>query len=169
MHDRQVVVDHEVGHRVQAIRRAHLQQLRLALDARANRRVGQRCTMAHRHQEARAEEGMRFAILDALIDHLRGGHHHEQRIAVSLDLGPLVRVARILDGQVVQAEFLLQFQQDIVVGIVQAHPDEAVATGNDIADGVQADVVAFALVIVVDAVDDAGGVGRGRCGSGGGQ
>jgi hypothetical protein len=77
------------------------------------------------------------------FDHLRGGHHHEQRIAVGLDLGPLVR-ARVLDGQVVQAEFFLQLQQYIVVGIVQADPDEAVATGNDIADGVQADVVALA-------------------------
>lgn len=125
--------------------------------------------MAYGHQEARAKEGVGFAILDALIDHLRGGHHHEQRIAVGLDLGPLVRVARILDGQVVQAEFLLQFQQHIIVGVVQAYPDEAVATGDDIADGVQADVVALAVVIVVDAVDDAGGVGRGRCGSGGGQ
>ncbi|MNT87083.1 hypothetical protein D3C72_2274500 [compost metagenome] len=71
-------------------------------------------------------------------------------------------VARVFDCQRVQAELFLQLQQHAVGRLVQAHPDEAVATVDDIADRIQADVVALALVIVVHAVDDAGRIDRGH-------
>ena len=38
-------------------------------------------------------------------------HHHEQRVAVLLHLGPLVAVAGVLDGQLVQIELALHLAQ----------------------------------------------------------
>ena len=53
--------------------------------------------------------------------------------AVSVELGPLALVDRILDGQRVQAELLAQHIQVLVVGIAQVEPD---------GDGLVAQVVA---------------------------
>ena len=114
--DRQVVVDDEVEDRVQAVGRAERQQFGFALDPRAHRRVRQRRAVAHGDQVARAEERIRLAEADVAFDHLRRMHDHEQRIAVGLDLRPLVRVLRVLDREVVQAELLLQLVQQRVAG-----------------------------------------------------
>ena len=51
--------------------------------------------VAHGDQVARAEEGVGFAIADALVDNLRGVDHHEQAIAVGFELRSLVRVAGV--------------------------------------------------------------------------
>src|SRR5688500_15053420 len=80
----------------------------------------------------------------------------EQRVAVRLDLGPLVRVVRVFDGEVVQAEFFLQLVEDALVGLIQTNPDEAaVVDGEHVADRVEADVAALAVAAVGHAVHDA--------------
>src|SRR5690606_24221547 len=71
-------------------------------------------------------------------------------------------VLRVLDGQVVKAELLLQLVQQQVFGIVQADPDEAaVVDRQHVADLVQGDVVAVAFAVVGHAVDDTAGQGGG--------
>ena len=80
--------------------------------------------MAHRDQIAWTDEDVRFAVYDLLVDDLRGMGNHEYGVAVGFQLRPLVRVLRILDGQIVQAEFFLQLLQDRIGRLVQAHPDE---------------------------------------------
>lgn len=69
---------------------------------------------------------MRFAVADPFVDQLRGVDHHEQRIAIALGLGPLMRLERILDRQVMQAELFLKFAQHRFLRLVQTNPDEAV-------------------------------------------
>ena len=53
--------------------------------------------------------------------------YDEQRLAVDLDLGQLVRVQRILDGELVQPELGLQRAQVLLGRLVEADPDELVA------------------------------------------
>ena len=60
--------------------------------------------MAHRHDEARADEDMRLAEHDVILHQLRGARDHEQRVAIALDLGLLMRLRRVLDRQLMQVE-----------------------------------------------------------------
>src|SRR3546814_13861589 len=56
--------------------------------------------------------------------------HDEQRIAVDLNLGPLMDMVRIFHRQFVQAEFVLQGLHQWFVGLQCADPDEALAVGS---------------------------------------
>src|SRR3546814_3854516 len=56
--------------------------------------------------------------------------HDEQRIAVDLNLGPLMGMVRIFHRQFVQAEFVLQGLHQWFVGLQCADPDEALAVGS---------------------------------------
>ena len=58
--------------------------------------------MAHRHDIALADEDVRLAEGDLAVDHLRGARDDEQRVAILLDLGILMRLAGILDGELMQ-------------------------------------------------------------------
>ncbi len=80
--------------------------------------------MAHRDDVAAADEEMRLAEGDAAVDHLRRARDDEQAVAVLLDLRPLMGVARVLDGEIVQAELALNPPQELVGRLVQADPDD---------------------------------------------
>ena len=47
--------------------------------------------MAHRHHVAAAGEDVGLAVDDPALLHVRGAQHDEQRLAVDLELRPLVR------------------------------------------------------------------------------
>ena len=87
---------------------------------------------------------MGLAELDLAVHFLRGVQDDEQRIAVDLDLRALVRVVRVLDREVVQAELLLQLLEQRLVGLVQSDPDEGVRLLEDVADLVERDFAAAA-------------------------
>jgi hypothetical protein len=57
-----------------------------------------------------ADEDRHLADLSSPSRSSRQLHHHEQRVAVLLDLGPLVAVAGVLDRQRVQVELLLHLR-----------------------------------------------------------
>ena len=78
---------------------------------------------------------------------------HEQRVAVFLDLGTLVAVARVLDRELVQVEFLLHRGELARPGILQRDPDEAVGAADVVADVLGWDVGELLAVLVGDAVD----------------
>ena len=59
---------------------------------------------------------------------MRGPQHDEQRIFVQLELGSLVRVVGVLDGEVVEPELLLHLPQHVLFGLVQSEPDELVVS-----------------------------------------
>jgi hypothetical protein len=72
-----------------------------------------------------------FDVVDGLED-------QEQRLVVALELRPLVRVHRILDGQFVQAEHIGDGLHLVLVGLVQTDPHERVlAVGLEFMDLVQ--------------------------------
>ena len=80
--------------------------------------------------------------------------HDEQRRAVLVDLRPLVALLRVFDRQLVQAELFLQRRELGRLGILQRHPDEAIAPGEMRAHLGQRNVGELLSAIVGDAVDD---------------
>jgi hypothetical protein len=121
---RHVVVDDEIEDRVEDVILAVREHLRGCLAAQPHRLVGHRGAVAHRDDVAAADEEMRLAEGDAAVDHLRRAGDDEQAVAVLLDLRPLMGVARILDGEVVQAELALNPPQELVGRLVQADPHD---------------------------------------------
>ena len=81
--------------------------------------------------------------------------HDEQRVAVLLDLRPLVAVARVLDRELVQVELLLHLLELGLGGVLERHPDEAAGPREVVADLAHVDVGELAAVLVGDAVDRA--------------
>jgi hypothetical protein len=63
---------------------------------------------------------MGFAEIDSplLAIHLRGAQHNEERLAVPLDLWPLVGAMSVLDRKIVQAKLLLDLSQQVLLRLV---------------------------------------------------
>ena len=82
--------------------------------------------MADREDEVRSDEDVDLAELDLLLlVQVRGGpEDDEQRVAVALQLWPLVRDDRVLDRELVQAELLGDGPELRVGGSEQADPGE---------------------------------------------
>ena len=93
-----------------------------------------------------------------LVDVPKGLEGEEQGVAVPLQLGSLVGGERVLDGQRVQAELLLDRRQLLLARLVQTDPDEVTRLGGQLADPAEIagrKVVDDALALAVDgAVDD---------------
>ena len=79
--------------------------------------------------------------------------HGKHRIAVLLDLGPLVPVVRVLDRQLVQVEFVLQLGEFRGVGVLELHPDEAARAAEVGTDLALLDLGEFFSVLVGGAID----------------
>ena len=80
--------------------------------------------MPDRDDVAAADEDLGLAELDVAVDQERGAQDDEGRLAVLLELGPLVGVARVLDRELVELELPLELAQLVLVGLVDADPDE---------------------------------------------
>ena len=103
-----------------------------------------------------ADEDMDLAedeIVVLELDRLQDG---EQRIAVFLDLGPLVTVARVVDRQLVQIEFLLHHLQLGGLRVLERDPDEAIGPLEVFADILDGDIGELAAFGICDAVDKHG-------------
>jgi hypothetical protein len=117
----------------------------------------------HRHHVALPEEHVGLAELDLAVHFLRRVQRDEQRLAVGLDLRPLVRVVRVLDREIVQAELLLQLHQQLLARLVQPDPEERVRLLQHVRDLLELDRRhALALRVVRHAVHHHGLGGRGR-------
>jgi hypothetical protein len=89
----------------------------------------------HDDHEVRAEEDHHLAGVDDLaggrqllvLDEDDGLQHQEERVAVPLQLGPLMGLHRVLDGQRVQAEDPGDLRQVHRLRLVQPYPREAAA------------------------------------------
>ncbi len=91
--------------------------------------------MAHRHQKVFADEEVGFTVFDfVVLAPLRGFDHDEQRIAVGLQLRPLVRAQRVFDRQIVQAELLLHLAHKRRFRLPEPQPDEGVRLFDHLAD-----------------------------------
>ena len=81
---------------------------------------------------------MRVSPKAIRLDQLRGARDDEQGLAILLDLGPLMGVAGVLDGELVQVELLLHRAEQRHVGFVQPDPDHMSGLGppgRRLADG----------------------------------
>ncbi len=80
-------------------------------------------------------------------------HDDEQRVAILLDLGPLVAAQRIFHRQFVQAEFFLH-QRDVgSVWVAQRDPDKGVIQLDVVADILDRDIGQLFAFLVGDAID----------------
>ena len=92
--------------------------------------------VADGHDEVGPDEDHDLAGLDDLaglghrlvLDVVDGLEHQEQRVVVALQLGSLVGVHRVLDGEFVQAEHVGDGLHLVFVGFVQTDPDEGAVT-----------------------------------------
>src|SRR6476619_7377495 len=114
--------------------------------------------MSDRHDKAGPDKHVRLTKIDALriTDHVCRAKHDEETIPVLLDLRPLVRAMRILDGQVVKAKFLLDFAQQLLIGFEQADPDKPVLMLELFADVRDLDVCHSDPLRVRGTIDDSG-------------
>jgi hypothetical protein len=110
--------------------------------------------MAHRQHVVATGEDVDLARPELVARHLDSLQHHEQRIAVLLDLRPLVAVARVLHRELVQIELLLHLLQLGFGGVAQPHPHEAPRPREIVADLALVDVGELAAVLVSDAVNE---------------
>jgi hypothetical protein len=141
------------------------QQVGLGLQVGADGTEAGPGTVPDSDDEVLAEEHHHRAGLDHLgvlgqlgvLDVAGGTDHGEHHVVVPLDLGPLVHVRGVLDGQLVQVEDLGDLPQLDLAGLVQAEPDERVvrpAPGGVQRVGV-VPVAGLALAVDVQAaVDD---------------
>ena len=107
-HDRGVAVDDAVEDGVQHRLGAAAEQVRVALHAAAHGGEVGRLAVADGDDEVGADEDVDLAELDLLdvVEVARRAQDHEERVAVALELGPLVGDDGVLDGQLVQAELV---------------------------------------------------------------
>ena len=107
-----------------------------------------------------AEEDHHLADLDELlaVDVARGLEHDEERVAaVDLELGPLVGVDGVLDGQRVQLEVPADRLDHPGARVVQPDPHEAVLAGVGLAQRrLELDAATQPLAAVVEAAVDHG-------------
>ena len=83
--------------------------------------------MADRDHELRPGEDVHLAELDrlGLVDVARGAQDEEQRVAVALELGPLVGDDRVLDRQLVQVELARDGRELLARRAVEPDPGDA--------------------------------------------
>ena len=112
--------------------------------------------MAHRHHVTAADEEMRLTESDAPVDQLRGPRDDEQRLPVPLDLGILMRLAGILDGEIMQAELRLDALQQLGARLPQPDPHDVAWPLRPFARFFDGDVLDAASAGVNAGGDDAG-------------
>jgi hypothetical protein len=99
---------------------------------------------------------MGLAELDLVLDQLRRVHHDEQRLAVDLELGPLMRLERILDREIMQAEALLHLAEDVLARLMQADPDEPPGLGLELGEAVDVEISDPPSLLISRTADDHG-------------
>lgn len=79
--------------------------------------------MTDRNKIPFADEQMGLPKCDAAANELRGARHDEQRVAILVDLRPLVGVVCVSYGEIVQVELPLHTGQESHIRFMQPDPD----------------------------------------------
>ena len=155
-----VPVDDGVHQRVEHEARAVAQQLRLALAAGADVAEALLRPVAHRQDVVAADEDVDLAAGQLVVRpfgrRLERVQDDEQRVVVLLDLRPLVALARVLDGERMEAELRRHLVDLFLRRLEQRDPDEALGPRHVVADVGHRDVAELLPVLVGDAVDQHG-------------
>lgn len=121
--------------------------------------------MPHGDHEVAPDKDVQLAEVDLLrvVEIARGAQDDEEGAAVALQLGPLMGLQGVLDGERVEVELRGEREQFVPAGAVQADPGEGLGGGALLPEGLGERVMGAdaASVAVEDGVDDAaGGLGR---------
>src|SRR5262245_43353274 len=106
---------------------------------------------------------MRLAESDAPVDQLRRPRDDEQRLAVLLDLGMLMRLAGILDRQIMQSELRLYALQEVGARFPQSDPHDVAWPLRPFARFLDGDIFDAASADIDARGDDAGFAVARRC------
>ena len=160
--DRPELVDDEIEHQIQRVRRGRLDVVGWTLQAVAYPLVAAAAVVTDGDDVIAADEQVRFAEFQARLPKLRRARGNEDVPFVVFQFGPLVRRNRVFQRQRMQAEFLPQAGDGLAVGGFQFNPDEAVRLPDMVADVVECD--RLGLVFGKEqAVDDGLRLRRGMC------
>jgi hypothetical protein len=89
-----------------------------------------------------------FSKINSLIFQLGGSEHNKLGVAVGFQLWTLMGAKRVLNGELMQAKFMLELSQHFFSGFVQANPDKAVGLFQDFTDVVQFNISNLASFMV---------------------
>ena len=92
-------------------------------------------------------------VVDGLVP-ARRLEHEQEHVAVALELGPLVRLDRIFDGERVQAELAGDGVELVVGRLVQADPHEPADLVAPLVELVERRLIRNAVAVLVDGVVD---------------
>ena len=163
--DGRVVVHHLVDDRVHDRGRSAGDQVGPGLDAAAD--VAQRAglAVADDDDEAVADEHVDLAHLDllGLVDVAGGLEHDEDRLVVHLELGSLVRVQSVLDGELVELELAPDDVELFVGRLVETEPDEGVLALTGCGHIGEGELTGLALPALVQRAIDGVRRGGARC------
>jgi hypothetical protein len=162
---RWIAVDDEVEQGMQHVVDVMLQQSRRGFELPAQARMGARRAVADGDDVVAADEDVGLAIGDAVALEMRGSRDDEELVAKDVDLRHLMRLERILDGEGMQAELLLQDAQLMLVGLDQADPGELAGGDAQRRDAVERGRTVTLAIAIDMGGDDAHGasmVGKAR-------
>jgi hypothetical protein len=155
-----VVVDDAVDDRVERRGWPEPKQLRPRLEPEPHL-VQPRLAVANGHDEPVPDEDLDLAELDlvALLLVRRRLQHNEQRIAVDLDLRSLMRLDRVLDRQLVEAELAPHGVELLRRRRMEADPGEDIGDATAFVGLFEVDLAGTADAVFVQGhVDDHGGI-----------
>lgn len=100
------------------------EQIVVPFESPAHRREVRRLAVPDRHHEGRADEHVQLAEFDGLrrVEVASRLQDDEQRVVVPLELGPLVGLDGVFDGQLVQAELAREGLELAAVRAVETDP-----------------------------------------------
>ena len=127
--------------------------MRLPLTAFAHPEKTLLAMVSDRQNVVLPDEDIDLADIELALVLFQQVHDGEYRIAIFLDLRPLVAMARILDRQFVQGKLLLHLIQFLRCRIAQGNPDEAIRFGQIVADFLDSHVGQARAVFVGDTID----------------
>jgi hypothetical protein len=115
-------IDHRIKQGIEHVTGAMPQQFRLTFAARPNILKSPLSVIAYGQYIVRTHKHVDLSYVELAFQQLHDVQHGKQRIAIFIDLGPLMTVARIFNRQRMQVELGLHVFKCLVVGIAQRHP-----------------------------------------------
>ena len=150
---RKIAVDDLVHQRVEHVCRTVLSRCGSRSQRARTSAKPRSVSHAHRQDVIGTDENVDLADVQLVVLDFDRLQHGEQRVAVLLDLRPLMAVPGIFDGELVQVEFLLHFLELARRRILERDPDEAIGTLHIFADVFLRNVGELLAFLVRDAVD----------------
>ena len=119
-----VTINDRIHQRIEDVAGPLLEELGLTFAARADLLEAFLGVAPDRNDVARARKDCQFPHVVIRLAGLYDMQHHEERITIFLDLGPLVAGLRILHGERMQVECLLQLREVGRFRVSERHPYE---------------------------------------------